>query len=263
MGVGHGAVGGFFCWGRWPGVAGRGTVGTMALRYDHVVFDLDGTLIDSRLDLAAAVNHVRRGLGMSELSVENVCEYVGEGARVLVQRSLGIADSARIEPALQTFLEYYGEHLLDHTRPYAGVVDVLDALARAGVTLSVLTNKPEDKSRAILEGLGLLDRFIAVVGGDSVPSRKPDPAGIECLRARTATPPERLLLVGDSDVDMRTAAAAGVAFCGVAWGFKPEKLRSSAPPLWIAKPAELLDLVVEPPAPTTRPPNDPTTPTTR
>ena len=226
----------------------------MLRRYEQVVFDLDGTLIDSRLDLTAAVNHVRRGLGMFDLSVGEVCEYVGDGARRLVQRSLGSDDPRRVDPALQAFLEYYSEHLLDHTRPYPGIVEMLDELAAAGAKLSVLTNKPEDKSRAILDGLGLLDRFVRIVGGDSMPTRKPDPAGVELLRADTATPRERVLLVGDSPVDLHTAAAAGVAFCGVAWGFKPKQLRAEHPPMWIETPTELVILLIE----TSRQPKEPT-----
>ena len=209
------------------------------LRYRHLVFDLDGTLIDSRRDLAASVNHVLGSLDLPELPLETVCAYVGAGARALVQRSLGEEHRDLLDQALGLFLSYYGEHLLDHTRPYPGIVESLAALADRSAALSVLTNKPEAMSRAILDGLGLLERFAAVLGGDSCPSRKPDPAGIERLLALTEMPPEQALLVGDSLIDLRTAAGAGVDFCGVAWGLAPDEIRARDARM-IEDPKELL-----------------------
>jgi phosphoglycolate phosphatase len=217
--------------------------GRAGARYEHVAFDLDGTLIDSTADLAAAVNHALRGVGRRELPAATLAGYVGEGARVLVQRAVGESDGADVERALALFLEHYGAHLLDHTRPHPGVVEALDALGGAGVALSVLTNKPERLSRAILAGLGLLPRFVAVVGGDTLPTRKPDPAGLRHLAALTGTAPARMLLVGDSPIDVRTAAAGGIAFCGVAWGVVPGALAAAAPAHVVATPAELLALV--------------------
>jgi phosphoglycolate phosphatase len=208
--------------------------------FQHVAFDLDGTLIDSRADLAAAVNHVLGDLGLAEVEPTVLQGYVGEGARVLVERALGPAHGDRVEEGLARFMTYYGAHLLDRTRLYPGIDDVTATLLREAVALSVLTNKPAAMSRAILAGLGVLPRFVAVVGGDSLPTRKPDPAGVEHLRALTATPPERMLLVGDSGIDVRTARAAGVAFCGVAWGLTPDGLRAAAPDRIVAEPAALL-----------------------
>ena len=124
-----------------------------------------------------------------------------------------------------------------------GIVEALTALAARGVALSVLTNKPVGFSRTILEGLGLARRFVDVIGGDSLPTRKPEPAGVEHLRARTGTARERMLLVGDSPVDVNTAHAAGIAFCGVAWGIVPEALRAAHPERVIDTPAELLTLL--------------------
>src|SRR5262249_39880469 len=148
-------------------------------------------------------------------------------ARLLVARALGAAHAHRLEEGLRVFLEYYAAHLLDQTRAYPGVPVLLDELAARGVTLSVLTNKAEALSRRILDGLGMLGKFAAVVGGDSLPSRKPDPQGLESLRARAGTPRERLLMVGDSPIDVQTAGAATVAFCGVAWGLTPAALRAA------------------------------------
>lgn len=215
----------------------------MTAPYEHVIFDLDGTLIDSRDDLAAAVNHTLAALGLPALPSDTVVGYVGDGARALIERALGAAQADRIEAGLQHFTAYYGAHLLERTRPCPGIAPVIDELARRGVALSVLTNKPEGMSRAILAGLGMLSRFGGVVGGDSLPARKPDPAGLLHLAARTGTARERLLLVGDSPVDLNTARAGGCAFCGVAWGFAPARLAAAAPVRLIAQPEELLEMV--------------------
>jgi len=211
--------------------------------YEHVAFDLDGTLVDSRADLAGAVNHVLRTLGLSERLPETLYGYVGEGARMLVERSLGAAHVDRLDVALALFMERYAAHLLDATRPYPGIVEVLAALEARGVAASVLSNKPEAMSRTILEGLGLAHHFVGIVGGNSLPSRKPDPAGLDHLRALTTTPRERTLLVGDSRIDVLTARAANVAFCGVAWGLSPETLAAAQPGRIIEHPAELIGVV--------------------
>jgi phosphoglycolate phosphatase len=214
-----------------------------AVVYEHVAFDLDGTLVDSRADLAGAVNHVLRALRRPELEPATLYRYVGEGARVLVERALGPEHQDLLRPAVETFMAYYGAHLLDATCPYPGVVEALAALAERRIALSVLTNKPVAMSRAILDGLGLTPRFVDILGGDSLPVRKPDPAGLEHLRAGTGTPRERMLLVGDSGIDLRTARAARVAFCGVAWGLTPDALRAARPERVIHHPAELLSVV--------------------
>ena len=211
--------------------------------YEHVAFDLDGTLIDSRADLAGSVNEVLRRLGRPEIRPERLYGYVGDGARVLVQRALAGASADEIETGVGWFMEYYGAHLLDGTRPYPGIAEMLDALAARRVRLSVLTNKPAGLSERILEGLGLLPRFVGVVGGDSLPTRKPDPAGLEHLRRLTGTPAERTLLVGDSGIDVHTARAGGVDFCGVDWGLVPENLRAANPARIVTEPRELVALV--------------------
>ncbi len=140
-------------------------------------------------------------------------------------------------------MAYYGAHLLDETRPYPGIVDALDALAARRVAVSVLTNKPIRLTSAILDGLDLTSHFVDVVGGDSLPVRKPDPAGLEQLRIRTNTPRDRLLLVGDSAIDVRTARAANITMCGVTWGLIPESLDAEPPDHLIDHPSELLPIV--------------------
>ena len=213
------------------------------VRFVHVAFDLDGTLIDSRADLASSVNHVLRTMRLPEQAPETLYGYVGEGARVLVERALGPARRARFDEGVALFMEYYGEHLLDATVPYAGIVELLDAVASRGVALSVLTNKPIGLTRTILDGLTLTPRFVGVIGGDSLPVRKPDPAGLDQLRGLTGTPRERTLLVGDSSIDVATARAGGVSFCGVAWGLSPDALLAAVPERVVHDTAELLTVI--------------------
>ena len=215
----------------------------MPRAFEHVIFDLDGTLVDSRVDLSAAVNHVLRTFGLPELSLETVCQYIGEGARMLVQLALGPAHEGRLNEGLKTFLTYYGAHLLDHTVAYDGIPETLAALADTGVVLSVLTNKPAAMSRAILDGLGLLSHFAVVIGGDSLPLRKPDPAGIDHLLATTRTSRARTVLVGDSLIDLQTARAAQIAFCGVAWGLRRADLVAVPVDRMIDHPSQLVRIV--------------------
>jgi len=194
-----------------------------------LVFDLDGTLVDSAGDLAAAVNAMlaRLAAGTPPLSEAEVRGFIGEGARLLVGRSLARAGlTERPEDALPVFLDCYRAGLLDRTRPYPGVVEALDALA--GHTLAVLTNKPGELSRALLEGLGLARRFARVYGGDDLP-RKPDPAGLHRIMAETGLGAPSTVMVGDSAVDVLTGRAAGVLTVGVSYGFAPGSFATHPP----------------------------------
>jgi phosphoglycolate phosphatase len=188
-----------------------------------VLFDLDGTRIDSRADLATAVNLVRAELSLPAFALAEVVARVGEGARNLVRRALPESiDGEAFEAAFASFGRHYRRVCLDETRPYPGIPELLARLApvRPGPRrpLAVLTNKPEAVSRHILAGLGLAGFFREVVGGDTLPTRKPDPAGVVHLARLLAVPPAELLLVGDSAIDARTAAAAGCRFVFVEWG---------------------------------------------
>ncbi len=178
------------------------------------VLDLDGTLVDSLDDLHASVNHALRAVGLPPRSREEVHRFVGEGARVLLARAVAPHDHL-VEPALAAWWPHYEAHCLDRTRAYPGIPALLSG---AGRTLAVHTNKPGPLARKILDGLGLLPRFAAVIGGDEAP-RKPDPAGVRELMARAGAVPDETVFIGDSRVDARTALAAGVAFVGVTWGF--------------------------------------------
>lgn len=185
-----------------------------------VVFDLDGTLVDSRRDLAASANHLLAQLGAPPLPESDIVTMVGEGARVLVQRVLA---AAQVDPeppnALEAFLAIYERNLTIHTRPYDGIPAVLDRLA-GQAEMAVLTNKPGRHTGLLLETLGLSRYFTAgIVGGDAPWPRKPDPAGLRWLRERAASGTGETLMVGDSWVDLETARRAHVRFCYAQYGF--------------------------------------------
>ena len=195
-----------------------------------VVFDLDGTLIDSSQDLATAVNEALGGLfpGAPTLALDEVRSFVGSGAGVLVSRSLARAGlSARVEEVLPAFLAAYRRRLLDRTRLYPGVEEALGGLT--GCTLAVLSNKPGDLSREILERLGIAHRFARVYGPQDVPARKPDAAGLLQIAAETGLAPEEGLMVGDSGIDVRTGRAAGMATAGVTYGYDMQGLAAERP----------------------------------
>jgi phosphoglycolate phosphatase len=184
-----------------------------------VVFDLDGTLIDSRRDLADAANALIVELGGRPLSVDAIAGMVGEGAPLLMRRALAAAGLVTdVRAALPRFLELYDERLLAHTRLYDGTREALEALAPQA-TLAILTNKPQHHTGRILDGLGIAPFFRWVVGGDTPHGRKPDPAGLNHLMAVAAAGTGETTMVGDSAIDMRTARAAGTRICLVRYGF--------------------------------------------
>lgn len=213
---------------------------------DLLIFDLDGTLVDSRLDLANAVNAMRSHLGMSLLTNERVYTYVGHGAPVLVRRSLGDqATDPVVEKALAFFMEYYGAHCLEHTTLYPGVRQSLDRFRGAGKRMAVLTNKPTAMSRHILEGLGVGGHFFRIFGGDSFEQKKPHPIGVETLMQEAGVDRSRTMMIGDSSVDVATARNAGIACCGVTYGFQPESLADPAPTLLVDSMEQFADWLLK------------------
>lgn len=184
-----------------------------------IAFDLDGTLIESRRDLADSANELIVELGGQPLSIEAIAGMVGEGARVLVGRALAAAGVGDPELSLPRFLEIYDTHLLNHTHLYDGITDVVRSARVRGARVSVLTNKPIAPSETILQGLGVRDLFDDLFGGDRPYPRKPDPAGLLALMARAGATPGRTLMVGDSRIDLETARNAGVRCCIVTFGF--------------------------------------------
>ena len=210
-----------------------------------LIFDLDGTLIDSKLDLAHSVNAARAYLGKGPISHEAVYSYVGNGAPVLMRRALGPEDSEEdVKRALDFFIRYYGQHCLDNTTLYPGVKDALDRLQNNGIALAVLTNKPVRISNHIVGGLGLSAHFFRVYGGNSFEQKKPHPIGIETLLTESGLPRDSAFMVGDSAVDVRTARNAGVRACGVSYGFQPEGFETDPPDLLIDSMGELADRVL-------------------
>lgn len=184
-----------------------------------IVFDLDGTLVDSRRDLADAANRLIGTYGGRALPVDTIVTMVGEGVRLLVGRALAAAGvNADLDEAVAQFRTFYGDCLLVHTRPYPGVERML-AQVGASVPMAVLTNKPDDASRAVLDGLGLLRWFGRVVGGDSPWPRKPAPDGLLKLASDVGVEARETLLVGDSVIDRRTARGAGCEICLARYGF--------------------------------------------
>lgn len=191
-----------------------------AIRFRTVAFDLDGTLVDTAPDLTAALNHALAALGRPPVPSESVRYMVGHGARALLTKGLaatGGGDEALVEAGFPIFLDHYAAHIADGSRPYAGLEAALDALAADGVALAVCTNKLEGLAHALLDALGWGERFAAVIGGDTLPVRKPDPAPLLEAIARGGGGPAAY--VGDSITDTLTAKAAGVPCVAVTFGF--------------------------------------------
>jgi phosphoglycolate phosphatase len=183
-----------------------------------LIFDLDGTLIDSKQDLIHSVNAMLREVGRGELAPETISGYIGHGAPKLVERALGdgCTEEER-QRALQFFLGYYEQHKMDTTCAYPGVAETLEKLA--SVPMAVLTNKPVRISVRILEAMGLAKYFRAIYGGNSFETKKPDPLGARTILRELGATPEEALLVGDSEVDVQTARNAGMIAAAVNYGF--------------------------------------------
>jgi phosphoglycolate phosphatase len=223
--------------------SGFGTVKPVPV--DLLIFDLDGTLIDSSVDLANAVNATRSNLGLAPMEHAKVYSYVGNGAPVLIRKALGpeYPDDV-VASALEYFLQYYRAHMLDNTVLYPGVREALDRFREQGIPMAVLTNKPVRVSQAIVDGLGLHEHFRSVYGGNSFEQKKPHPVGIETLMAQHGASREQTLMVGDSAVDVQTARNAKVTACGVTWGFQPETFAEHPPDFLVDTAEELAARVI-------------------
>jgi len=238
-----------------------------------LVFDLDGTLIDSRLDLIHSVNAMLRHLERPELDGDVIASYVGDGAPTLVRRALGDTDDeVLLREAMEYFLIYYRQHKLDHTTVYEGIPEVLARLANSsnaaestelppdglppdavppnavppnGVQrqMAVLSNKPVNPSRDIVRALGLGDFFVCVYGGNSFTTKKPDPLGVRTIMQETGVAAEETLIIGDSAVDVLTGRNAGLWTCGVTYGFAPHSLEQAPPDVLVESPRELGELL--------------------
>ncbi|MGD0157575.1 MAG: HAD-IA family hydrolase [Terracidiphilus sp.] len=218
-----------------------------------LVFDLDGTLIDSAQDLCNSVNATLRECSLGPLPDPAIAGFVGNGAPMLMRRSLALAGNVALDKvsedlfakAYAFFLQYYREHKLDFTYAYEGVLDALKALhelhdAPGGLKriMAVLTNKPVRPARGICEGLGLANYFLHIYGGDSFPAKKPDPMGLRSLMDETGATPRETVMIGDSQVDVETARNAGAWSIGCAFGFGPQNLMDSPPDVLVSTAAE-------------------------
>jgi|ERR1035438_2764958 phosphoglycolate phosphatase len=216
-----------------------------------LVFDLDGTLIDSRLDLIHSINAMLHHIGRPALDGEIIASYVGDGAPTLVRRALdNTDDEALLRSALEYFLGYYRIHKLDHTTVYEGVPETLAALTATGASngarrlMAILSNKPVNPSRDIVRALGLSDFFVHVYGGNSFSTKKPDPLGVQTILQETGIPACESLMIGDSSIDVLTGRNAGLFTCGVSYGFAPHTLKEVPPDVLIESPRELAELLL-------------------
>jgi phosphoglycolate phosphatase len=209
-----------------------------------LIFDLDGTLIDSKQDLILSVNAMLRETGRAPLSEDTISGYIGQGAPVLVRRALGDAASEEeAKRALEFFLRYYEEHRMEHTRAYPGVAEGLAALD--GYPLAVLTNKPVRISRRILDDLGLASFFRAIYGGNSFETKKPDPLGTLAILGEFGVEPRDALLVGDSEIDVQTARNAGTWAASVTYGFGTHDHEAFPPDVYLDRLTDLAPLLLD------------------
>jgi phosphoglycolate phosphatase len=209
-----------------------------------LIFDLDGTLIDSKRDLIHSVNAMLGEMGRARLDEETISGYIGHGAPVLVSRALGgNAREDELRRALQFFLAYYEEHKMDTTCAYPGIPDALAELSRKKVPMAVLTNKPVKISVRILESLGLASYFRVIYGGNSFETKKPDPFGANKILTDFGAPPSEAIVVGDSEVDVQTARNAGTIAAAVNYGFGVHDRTQHPADLYLDKLSDLVPLV--------------------
>ena len=207
-----------------------------------IVFDLDGTLVDSKVDLANSVNHALGAFGHPALPHPVIYSYVGDGATMLIRRTVGEENNNILPAVLESFLAHYRQHLLDTTVPYPGVTESLREWDRT-YQMAILTNKSFDMTRAILSGLSLDRYFVDVVGGDSLDCKKPHPDGLlHIMRTHGASPGETLM-VGDSGNDVLAGKKAGVTTCGVTYGLGIDGFASLPPDFTIGRFPDLFDRI--------------------
>ncbi|HVO60927.1 MAG TPA: HAD-IA family hydrolase [Terriglobales bacterium] len=220
-------------------------------RLKLLIFDLDGTLVDSRLDLVHSVNAMLQHFHRPELPEDAIASYVGDGAPMLVRRALGDPDNEQfVQEALEYFLSYYRVHKLDNTHLYPGVREALEAIRDQDGTdrrMAVLSNKPVNPSRAIVDALGLGEFFVRVYGGNSFSTKKPDPLGVYTLLEETGTRSDETIMIGDSSIDVITGRNADLWTCGVTYGFAPRTLDDAPPDVLVDSPSDLAQLFTQVP----------------
>ncbi len=201
-----------------------------------LLVDMDGTLVDTTKDLALSVNATLAAMDCPTRPEEEIRSFVGQGATVLLLKALGTDDPARIDAARNWFFAHYDEHLLDHSRLFAG----WDAVLRADVRLVCATNKPERFAAKILEGLGIRSRFEVLIGGDTLPVRKPDPGVAVHIAEAVGVQVSDLVIVGDGEPDGRLGRACGFPFWAAAWGYGSRAELDPFATLWLQEPQDIL-----------------------
>jgi phosphoglycolate phosphatase len=205
-----------------------------------VIFDLDGTLIDSRLDITNALNYALGPYSFPQLSVEDTVKMVGEGITRLIEKIIGEGKASMKVDVTERFLTYYTQHLLDHTREYPGVRDTLEKLS--SYQKAVISNKKEYLSRKVLGGLGLLHYFDVIIGSDTIRERKPSPVPILKVLSELHVQPGEAAIVGDSNYDVDAGKAAGITTVAVTYGYRPREVIAHADYL-IDRMPDLLPLI--------------------
>ncbi len=218
----------------------------MSVRFDLVIFDLDGTLLDTLADIAGAGNHVLRTFGLPPRPVADYRILAGQGARWLVERALGDKHTARVDEGVALLKAWQLEHGLDQTRPYEGIAELLDGLMERGVPMAILSNKPHAATLIAVGERLRRWKFAAVQGAEDGVLLKPDPAGALAITAKIGVEPERVMYIGDTRADMETANRAGMYAVGVLWGFRDEnELRDAGAKVIVERPGEVMELVEE------------------
>ncbi|NOZ26291.1 MAG: HAD-IA family hydrolase [Nitrospirae bacterium] len=206
-----------------------------------IMFDLDGTLVDSSRDITNALNHALVPCGFKPVSVEETVRLVGEGITRLIEKATGDASAAMRDEVLRRFMEFYSTHLTDHTRPYPGVTETLGRLW--AYRKAVISNKREELSRRLLSDLGMEAHFVHILGSDSTTGKKPSPVPVLTVLEREKVNADSALMVGDSDIDIEAGKRAGVVTVGVCYGYRPPEALKGADFLIGERLSELLGIL--------------------
>jgi phosphoglycolate phosphatase len=211
---------------------------------DLLIFDLDGTLVDTRRDLANAVNHALRQMRRKEIDLETMAGYIGDGIRKLLERALGSTDENEVEIARQHFRHFYFDHLADFSKPYAGITEMLEYFS--STKKAMLSNKPQEFTEALLQRLEIYGYFEMIIGGQPNLKLKPDPEAVLKILQHFHAVPSRAIIIGDGENDILAGKAAMIKTCAATYGFcPPEKLLTLAPDFVIHRPLELKNFIAQ------------------